>query len=477
MIKLNKEQIRDKIYACWIGKNIGGTIGGPFEWEENFVEVTGFTTPKGEPLPNDDLDLQLVFLRALEKLGPAGMSPSTLAEYWVHYIPGAWNEYGIAKSNLRMGILPPLSGEIFNDKWKISNGAWIRSELWACLTPGFPEIAAHYAFMDACVDHGMSEGTHSEIFTTYLECNAFFNNNIRQIIDSALAAIPADSRVADSVRLAIDCYDRGMSLRDARETLVARSKDLGMFQSPANIGFTILGLLYGEGDFKKSVLSAVSCGDDADCTGATVGAVMGILYGTAGIPQDWREYIGDEIINIAIDRSFRKIPKTCTELTDRIMELILPVLRYHEFDVCWTEAEHQLQRGKHEKWCLSKIVRDPFADRKRYCYDVYCSPTIRAIVNFDSEPIIKENGDLGISVGILNTAEKQISARIKLHLPEGFHCEYPRNLRLGYYTDGYTVWNATVKAGDVIEPMNRIIMEVDFAGLPMPALIPINILG
>ena len=30
-MKLNFNEYRDKVYACWIGKNIGGTMGTPFE--------------------------------------------------------------------------------------------------------------------------------------------------------------------------------------------------------------------------------------------------------------------------------------------------------------------------------------------------------------------------------------------------------------------------------------------------------------
>lgn len=29
MIRFNKEELRDKVYACWIGKNIGGTARRP----------------------------------------------------------------------------------------------------------------------------------------------------------------------------------------------------------------------------------------------------------------------------------------------------------------------------------------------------------------------------------------------------------------------------------------------------------------
>ena len=81
MIKINRTELRDKITACWIGKNIGGTIGGPYEHKHDFLDVKGFSTQPGVPLPNDDLDLQLVWLLALEKEGPFHFSSRTLAEY------------------------------------------------------------------------------------------------------------------------------------------------------------------------------------------------------------------------------------------------------------------------------------------------------------------------------------------------------------------------------------------------------------
>ena len=60
MIKLNREMLKDKVYACWIGKNIGGTLGGPYEGKRQVNNVEGFSTKAGEPLPNDDLDLQIM---------------------------------------------------------------------------------------------------------------------------------------------------------------------------------------------------------------------------------------------------------------------------------------------------------------------------------------------------------------------------------------------------------------------------------
>ncbi len=149
MIKFSEKYLRDHIYACWLGKNIGGTMGTPYEGRQQLNDIQGFVTAKGEVLPNDDLDLQLVWLRAIDDIGIEAIDSKVLAEYWISFIGPSWNEYGLGKGNLRAGVVPPMSGELYNEEWKNSNGAWIRTEIWACLHPGFPDKAVRYAFEDA----------------------------------------------------------------------------------------------------------------------------------------------------------------------------------------------------------------------------------------------------------------------------------------------------------------------------------------
>ena len=69
-MKLNYTTYKDKVYACWIGKNIGGTMGTPYEGRRQINDIKGFATAANVVLPNDDLDLQLVWLYALEQNGP-----------------------------------------------------------------------------------------------------------------------------------------------------------------------------------------------------------------------------------------------------------------------------------------------------------------------------------------------------------------------------------------------------------------------
>ena len=151
-MKISKEEYRDKVRCCWLGKNIGGTLGAPFEAYREAHDLTFYThdLSKGV-LPNDDLDLQLAWLCAAERYGKA-VDAKILAEYWVSAIVPNWAEYGVGKTNLRFGLEPPVSGG-FHNAFKDSNGAWIRSELWACLAPGHPEIAVRYAYEDAVCDH------------------------------------------------------------------------------------------------------------------------------------------------------------------------------------------------------------------------------------------------------------------------------------------------------------------------------------
>ncbi len=329
-MKLSYESYKDKVRACWIGKNIGGTVGGPYEGMRKKLNVTGFTTTPGEALPNDDLDLQLIWLHAVEKEGPRNITADVLGDYWLSFIPVYFGEYEIARKNMEIGIMPPLSGETDNNYFlKHSNGAWIRTEIWACLCPASPDLAARYSIEDAKIDHGIGEGTYAAMFVAAIESAACVVSDIRKLVEIGLAKIPADSRMARSIRLLFKCYDEGMSAMDARDAILEENSDIGdgWFSAPSNVAFAMLGILYGEGDFKKSMLTAVNCGDDTDCTAATVGSILGIMNGTAGIPQDWAEHIGDKIITCCINlgTGWPRI-STCTQLTDKVVSLAPVVL-------------------------------------------------------------------------------------------------------------------------------------------------------
>ncbi len=191
---INRDELRDKIYGCWLGKTIGGTLGMPYEGGTDMHDVKGYKNISGEPAANDDLDLQLVWLKAVMENGIRAINSRLLGEYWLNYIPPYWNEYGTGKGDMRAGLVPPLSGEYRNERWKHSNGAWIRSEIWACLFPGRPDVAIKYAFEDACVDHGTGEGAYAALFTAAIQSAAFVVSDRDELIRIGLSKLPPDCR-------------------------------------------------------------------------------------------------------------------------------------------------------------------------------------------------------------------------------------------------------------------------------------------
>lgn len=172
-----------------MGKNIGGTLGMPMEWERSRNQVTYYTHDlDGKPLPNDDLDIQILWLLALEDKG-IHIDAKTMGEYFNEFMIFTHAEYGVAKTNLRTGFQPPVTGS-FNNDFKDSCGSYIRAEIWACLFPGKPEKAAEYAFEDAIIDHGDGEGVYAEIFIAVMESAAFYIKDIRKLIEIGLSYIP-----------------------------------------------------------------------------------------------------------------------------------------------------------------------------------------------------------------------------------------------------------------------------------------------
>ncbi|MBE6400335.1 MAG: ADP-ribosylglycohydrolase family protein, partial [Lentisphaerae bacterium] len=265
----SKEVLADKIHGCWIGKNIGGTLGGPLEGKRDIFDVKWYLSdPNGVPLPNDDLDLQLLWLTMAEYYGAEHLTSRHFGMMWMHGIIGPWGEYSNCRQNCHLGFFPPLSGACDNDGLNRSNGAWIRAEIWACLAAGKPDEAIRYAWLDSSCDH-MTDGIYAEMFVAAMEAAAFCESDIRKLIEIGLSKIPDQCRLRESIELAISGYDAGKKWQDVRNEVVKLNEDMGWFQAPANVAFVVIGLLYGEGDFAKTVCTAVNCGDDTDCTAAT----------------------------------------------------------------------------------------------------------------------------------------------------------------------------------------------------------------
>ena len=388
---------------------------------------------------------------------------------------------------MRSGLIPPLAGDYHND-WKHSNGAWIRTEVWACMAPGCPDVAAKYAIEDAKVDHGTGEGTFAAAFVAAMQSAAFVVRDLRKCIEIGLSEIPEDCRMADSIRLVLDCYDSGKTARETRDAVLARNADIGdgWFEAPSNVAYAIQGLLYGAGDFKRTMIEAINCGDDTDCTAATVGATMGILYGMGGIPEDWRAHIGDDIVTISVDRGgvCRKIPGTCTELTDRVVAQTPHVLFANDAYVALTEGAEVIPADVEELVCKNcKLVNTLKATAP---YSTHFDFTFASVdVVLDDAPEIEPMGARQVTVTVRNNKEilenMLYNLELRWWLPEGFTVESGRQTailpRRDRRYDGTCTLTYTIRAGETVAPNNRCVLEIAAQGRITPMYIPVVLLG
>lgn len=315
---MTEAMIRKKVLACWFGKNIGGTLGGPYEGFPNVNNLTFYDPVPCGSMPNDDLELQAMYAAALARMEKPEISREVLADIWLGHMNFHCDEYAVAMRNLALGIRPPWSGSY--DNYYINGmGAAIRSELWACLAPGNPALASRFAYEDACIDHA-GDGIDAEVFFAVVESLAFVEPDIRTLIDAGLASLPAGSVLAEGIRMTCSLWDSTGDWRMVRDALFERYATEFKTDVRINIPFTVLALLSGGGDFGKTVCDAANCGMDTDCTAATAGAILGILN-PDGISEKWLRPVGHELAVRSTAIRDLTFPPTIEAFTDQILSL------------------------------------------------------------------------------------------------------------------------------------------------------------
>ncbi|MCL2701154.1 MAG: ADP-ribosylglycohydrolase family protein [Phycisphaerae bacterium] len=492
-MRLNRHEYRSKVLGCWLGKNIGGTVGAPFEWKRQVNDISFYVQGdlNGRPLPNDDLDIQLLWLCAMEEKG-LDVTSQRLADYWCRFVTPHWAEYGNAKVAMRHGLLPPLSGSV-NNAFKHSCGAYIRSEIWACIAPGLPQVAASYAVRDAALDHGDGEGTHAEVFMAALESAAFVVSDLRALIDIALTYVPADSGVAAAVRTTLACHDAGKSWLETRDDILRHHRgrladfwpvsdrdralgfDTGVFgyDVPSNIALTLVGLLWGGEDFGQVMCIAVNCGEDTDCTAATAGSIWGIIHGAEAVPQKWIDPIGRGIATIVLNLGeLWHLPKTVDELTDRTQRLARQMLIRHH-------AEHL---HSDEPTDLGDL--DPAALRCRDL-DALTTPTRGPLFTFDffsvqvlygeGGPAIRDGQTKDLTVTIQNLWWVQTILNLRWYLPDTLHVAPARQGTLSFVANESAPKIVTFQltAGELREGVTRAVLEITADSRPTVMLVPV----
>ncbi len=297
-----------------------------------------------------------------------------------------------------------------------------------------------------------------------------------ELIKIGLSKIPADCRVARSVNIAIKAYNDGLTWEQARELVVEDSKDLGWFQAPANVAFFIIGWLYGEGDFGKSLCTAVNCGDDTDCTGATLGSILGIINGYDAIPKEWIDPIGERIVTIAIDRGSYAPPQNVAQLTDMVMQQIPITLGTFNAPITISDNPTDLSDIATLNLMDDTVAKEiwsksPFAVE----FDLIHT---KVIVDYCQEPEVRQGEPFNMKVTLVNQMPDVRHLQLNWVLPEGWLITPNdiQNVTVGHCPSKTEV-RVEITPEYITEATSRGILEVVAPGRPTVGLIPLVFLA
>ena len=167
MRTISYEKYLDKVTGCFIGKAISGNIGAPHEGVKMPLALPFMQEMINPDLPNDDLDLQVLWLDVMEEKGEHFTSYDLLERFCrcTPYSPG---EYSVMRKNFQRGIYPPYSGKFCNDFYIEGMGCPIRSEVWGCVAVGNPALARELSSRDGVLVHA-GESVEAEMFLAALE--------------------------------------------------------------------------------------------------------------------------------------------------------------------------------------------------------------------------------------------------------------------------------------------------------------------
>ena len=312
---ITPEILKDKIAGGWAGKMTGVTYGAPTEFRAQSKMYTDSINWKPSDIKGsmwqDDIYVQLTFLMSMDKYGldaPAKKYQEMFAT--AGYM--LWHANMQARKNWYDSIFAPLSGSPEYNLHADDIDFQIESDYIGFMCPGMPQTASEIADKTGRIMN-YGDGLYGGIFVAALYSEAFFESDIPKIIEKAMKSIPSGSDyykiVSDVIKLHTQ-YPKDWQA--AWQELENKWGDVDICGagSPFNIdaklngAYIVMGLLYGEGDPMKTMEISTRCGQDSDCNPSNAMAVLGVIKGFSGLPDEIQEGVKAVSDSIFIHTSY-----------------------------------------------------------------------------------------------------------------------------------------------------------------------------
>jgi hypothetical protein len=365
--RLTRQALEDKIRGGWAGQMIGVSFGAPTEFRSNGRIIEGnlenFMDWTPERIHNsinqDDLYVEMTFAEVMDRVG----LDATTEQYGEMFKVSKyelWHANAAARRALNQGLQAPLSGDPRYNIHANDIDFQIESDFIGLMTPGLPQASNHYCDRVGRVMNS-GDGLYGGMFVCGMYSAAFFETDVRNVVEQGVACIPAESGYAKIIRNVLDWSAKNPDDWKACWKLVqdAWDKDdpctdgaLRPFNIDARLNgaYIAIGLLYGKGDFARTMEITARCGQDSDCNPSSAAGVLGVMLGYAGIPDRWKVGI-DKIA----DTKFSFTKYSFNDITRSTVERALTVVRAAGGTVTDTDVTVPRQEPKAprlEQWTM-----------------------------------------------------------------------------------------------------------------------------
>ncbi len=240
---------------------------------------------------DDDITYTVLNLLLLEKYGK-DYSVQDVGELWLNDLPYACTAEDEALQQLKVGTKAEYAASFnFFVEWI---GAAIRADAFGYVCAGNPEKAAVLCYNDAYLSH-RKNGIYGEMFCAAAIAAAFTAKTPLDAIREGMKQIPQTSELYKALEWAFSVKDKVTNYASARILLDEKFGDMHICHTINNMAAIVFALILGGNDFEKCIGNAIAIGLDNDCTGATVGSIVGACLGIDAIPAHWYDKFNDTV--------------------------------------------------------------------------------------------------------------------------------------------------------------------------------------
>ena len=296
-------ELHDRIAGGWAGQMIGVSFGAPTEFRSRQKIIEG-DLPKWTPdmvkeaLDQDDLYVDMTFAQVLDDKGLKATT-ADFGDMFRNAKYRLWHANLAARRALKRDIPASLSGTPKYNAHANDIDFQIESDFIGLMAPGMPQASNSIADRAGRVMNS-GDGLYGGMFVSCMYAAAFFETkDVRLVVESGVGCLPAASPYAKVVRDVLewskqypDDWRKVWHLIndkwDGREPCPDGALKPFNIDAKLNGAYVVLGLLYGQRDFTKTIEVATRARQDSDCNPASAAGILGVMLGYNAIPEIWK---------------------------------------------------------------------------------------------------------------------------------------------------------------------------------------------